>query len=167
MKWDEKMFQFQEILHLKLLVFSEHVTLYFNTFTKWCNNKQDETFVRANNLFFWKYLLYFYNWLVIKSQSMYVYTKNPPCHLLLLLGEMSRLNVLLKGTTAAIWSSEVYYSSTLLQLPRQLWQSDQKLAFTTATLLPPQVWYELDWNLIFEMRSAHMRCFSQANQQAR
>lgn len=64
-----------------------------------------------------------------------------------LLWEMSGFKVLLKGTTAVTWSSRVNYSSTFLQLPSQFWQSDHKLAFTTAMLLPPQVWYELDWNI--------------------
>lgn len=57
---------------------------------------------------------------------------------------MSGLNVWLKGTTAVTW---LHRSTTLLQLPSQLRQSNHKLAVTA---LPPQVWYELDWNIIFK-----------------
>lgn len=160
-----KMFNFKKFCILKLLGFFglvPHIVLHYIYKTA------QKSICQYKNVFFGKFLLYFYNWLVIKSQSMDIYTKNLPYHLLLLLlGEMSRLNILLKGTTAVIWRSRVHYSSCLLLLPRQLWQSDQKLALTTTALLPPQVWYELHWNIIFQMRSAHMRCFCQANQQAR
>lgn len=92
----------------------------------------------------------FYNRIVSKSQQ----------HLpmrLHLLEEMSGLNVLLNGTTAAIWGSRVHFSSTF----------KLEAFFTTASLLPPQVWYELDWNIIFRRQCADTRCYSRAAQQAR
>lgn len=92
----------------------------------------------------------FYNRIVSKSQQ----------HLpmrLLLLEDMSGLNVLLNGTTAAIRGSRVHFSSTF----------KLEAFFTTASLLPPQVWYEVDWNIIFFRRCADMRCSSRAAQQAR